>query len=431
MRIKEVEERTGLTAKAIRLYESKGLLRVARQAENAYRDYTEEDVERLKTIAVLRRLDVSIKEIKDWCDDRVPLSDLLHRVTAESMLEAEKVDNRLKVTAELAKILDEEPEKSLGDAIGEAEELRQLYAELEAAQEEFHGTLMWPLWFTIIAMGPVGWTAFRIFLGQTERALWSLAISLVILPFVCWQWFRYFQVDRARRKKSGCLAAVIFAACGLLLAFGSILLVSFFQQRFLMPETGYYTFRGLWQCVTVIYPIFLVWLIRELSSPDDTPAEEGEEAEETVPPTWRERLTAWAIIIALHIVLYYCCITGVSVYDGARFLRHGILHPTGEVYEVSDVVRVEAGFYGKWTWLPWKQTGDFYYEITFSDGRTENWAELYNCADEDSDPWEDLLEFDRVLMEAGVEKISDWDNREYFDYDQSCLDICDAILNNQ
>ena len=57
MRIKEVEQATGLTAKAIRMYESKGLLTVAREAENAYRDYTDEDVARLKTIAILRRLE--------------------------------------------------------------------------------------------------------------------------------------------------------------------------------------------------------------------------------------------------------------------------------------------------------------------------------------------------------------------------------------
>ena len=66
MRIKEVEERTGLTAKAICLYESKGLLNVARDNENDYRDYTEEDVERLKMIAFVREMDISIPGIKDW-----------------------------------------------------------------------------------------------------------------------------------------------------------------------------------------------------------------------------------------------------------------------------------------------------------------------------------------------------------------------------
>jgi DNA-binding transcriptional MerR regulator len=71
MRIKEVEKTTGLTAKAIRLYESKGLLSVARENENDYRDYTPEDVERLKTIAVLRQLDVPVKTIKEWVDGKL------------------------------------------------------------------------------------------------------------------------------------------------------------------------------------------------------------------------------------------------------------------------------------------------------------------------------------------------------------------------
>lgn len=34
-------------------------------------------------------------------------------------------------------------------------------------------------------------------------------------------------------------------------------------------------------------------------------------------------------------------------------------------------------------------------------------------------------------MEAGVEKVVSTENRELFQYDPSCLDICDAILGNQ
>lgn len=88
MRIKEVEERTGLTAKAIRLYESKGLLNVARDNENDYRDYTEEDVERLKMIAFLREMDISIQGIKDWADGKLTIKDLM-RYTAGQANDAE------------------------------------------------------------------------------------------------------------------------------------------------------------------------------------------------------------------------------------------------------------------------------------------------------------------------------------------------------
>ena len=49
MKIREVEEQTGLTRANIRFYESKGLLKPQRQ-ENNYRDYTQQDLEQLRNI---------------------------------------------------------------------------------------------------------------------------------------------------------------------------------------------------------------------------------------------------------------------------------------------------------------------------------------------------------------------------------------------
>ena len=422
MRIKEVEQRTGLPAKAIRLYESKGLLKPARETENDYRDYTEEDVARLKTIAILRKLDVSVAEIKEWTDGQTNLSDLLHRVSARGMLQTEKADDQVKLTVELLKILEEEPDIPLDEAVAEAEELRKLVAELDAAQESLRGNLMWPVWTTVIAMGPVGWTFLRIFLGETRDAMWSLAVSLLVLPFVCWQWFKYFQVDKSRRKKSGCLPALIFGVCGLLGALGSLILIESLQQLLFAPETGFYLFRPGWALVTLGYPLLVI----ELLTPSDDPEEEQDPEEKLTLP---EKLKVAGILVAFHLVLLYGCLTGASFYTEGQFICHSFFNPAGKVYELSDVEKVEAGFCG-FTLAPWKEKGGFYYEITFSDGRTENWADMSGSENEDSDPWEDLLKLDRILMEAGVEKISDWDHREDFPYDQSCLDICDEILNN-
>ena len=63
MTIKDAAAQTGLTPKSIRYYESKGLLSIARGAENAYRHYTEADIEQLKRIKVLRWLGLSVEEI--------------------------------------------------------------------------------------------------------------------------------------------------------------------------------------------------------------------------------------------------------------------------------------------------------------------------------------------------------------------------------
>lgn len=69
MKINEVCKLTGLTKKAIEYYQIKKLISPI-VGENGYRDFTEEDVERLKTIAILKKLDLSIDEIKQELESK-------------------------------------------------------------------------------------------------------------------------------------------------------------------------------------------------------------------------------------------------------------------------------------------------------------------------------------------------------------------------
>ena len=76
MNIKEIEQRSGLTRANIRYYEQEGLLRPARQ-ENKYRDYSEEDLETLLRIALLRSLGFSIDEIRRLQSGELALSEAM------------------------------------------------------------------------------------------------------------------------------------------------------------------------------------------------------------------------------------------------------------------------------------------------------------------------------------------------------------------
>ncbi len=62
MTIKEVCQASGLTKKAVSHYEKRGLLQPAVEG-NGYRSYSEEDLERLKEISVLRGLNLSVADI--------------------------------------------------------------------------------------------------------------------------------------------------------------------------------------------------------------------------------------------------------------------------------------------------------------------------------------------------------------------------------
>lgn len=63
MLINETSKITGLTKKAIEYYTEQKLI-FPTVLDNGYRDFTENDVECLKKISVLRKLDISIEEIK-------------------------------------------------------------------------------------------------------------------------------------------------------------------------------------------------------------------------------------------------------------------------------------------------------------------------------------------------------------------------------
>lgn len=64
MNIKELETLTGVTRQNIRFYEKKGLLTPDRNPQNDYREYTNEDVTRLQTIKMFRKLEISIEDIR-------------------------------------------------------------------------------------------------------------------------------------------------------------------------------------------------------------------------------------------------------------------------------------------------------------------------------------------------------------------------------
>ena len=65
----EVQDKTNLSRKAIEYYEEKGLIHPIK-LENGYRDYSDEDVEVLKKISLLRNLGLSISEIALYLDSK-------------------------------------------------------------------------------------------------------------------------------------------------------------------------------------------------------------------------------------------------------------------------------------------------------------------------------------------------------------------------
>lgn len=127
MKIKEVEQLTGITKANIRYYESQGLISPNRES-NGYRTYDESHIKELLKIKLLRTLGLSIESIKALCDGKISLEEALserksqfhgqHQELAVSekiiniMLDSDSAFHELKPEEYLA-LLDHEKENSI------------------------------------------------------------------------------------------------------------------------------------------------------------------------------------------------------------------------------------------------------------------------------------------------------------------------------
>ncbi len=100
MTIKEIEMQSGMTRANIRFYEAEGLLNPERRA-NGYRNYSEDDLEVLKRIRLLRSLRISLEDIKRLHSGEQELSDMLYRHLAQLQLE----ENDIQKSRDLCKLM--------------------------------------------------------------------------------------------------------------------------------------------------------------------------------------------------------------------------------------------------------------------------------------------------------------------------------------
>lgn len=102
MKIKDMESALGISKANIRFYEKEGLLDPKR-AENGYREYTNEDLERLRIVVVLRKLGVSIEHIKKILNHEESLQNVMQCNILELKDKIEELEGALAVCRQIHK----------------------------------------------------------------------------------------------------------------------------------------------------------------------------------------------------------------------------------------------------------------------------------------------------------------------------------------
>ncbi|HJP72203.1 MAG TPA: MerR family DNA-binding transcriptional regulator [Candidatus Limnocylindria bacterium] len=115
MKVSELADRAGTSAKTIRFYEAEGILPSPPRSENGYRDYGETDVCRTRVVVSLRNLGLELPEAgrlagmcaEGHCDDMSEL--LAARIPERRRAVAAAMEELTHLDAELASL-----ERSLG-----------------------------------------------------------------------------------------------------------------------------------------------------------------------------------------------------------------------------------------------------------------------------------------------------------------------------
>lgn len=443
MTIKDVEKITGLTAKSIRYYEDKGLLKVERNEENSYRSYSEANVERLKWIKLLRYLEFSIEEIHAFFEkSTVEASDILYKKAVEFQ---DKTDD-FKTKTDMCITLGKEYGKS--ETILEKYEEKLEFFESEDYEEfkEFAKEariISTPRLIvnTLILGAPLAMLFINI-----QREFYSALTLNALLAFVgvammAWLWKDYFANRRIYKKKMQekgksdktvlllmiPLLILMFVA---FIAIDKLVFTSMAPNGWLFYQLNVHTEWLLIVLLISVLGMGFVWLSKNVFHLDKKTTESLEDA--FIP--WEVFEKFKAPIIILWVILAYICVTSVTYVTEDAIVHHTPLNPLGTSYTYEDVEKVDVNFGTKsWAIFEYKRKGSFNYvvsvdgkEVAFHTPTVNEDIERYV-----ENSYLELEEFDQKLMELGVEKSSDTTYSEFCDFDQEYVDRFLRIAENE
>ena len=100
MTIKDVEALLDIPRATVRFYEKEGLISPTREG-NGYRDYSDDDVEKLKKIIIFRKIGLSVEEINDLFDGVKTLEEVLDANIVNLQKQMEELKGAMKLSQKM------------------------------------------------------------------------------------------------------------------------------------------------------------------------------------------------------------------------------------------------------------------------------------------------------------------------------------------
>ena len=175
MKINEVEALVGITRKNIRFYEAEGLLAPRRNSENGYRDYGDAEVQVLLQIKLLRKLGVSLEEIRKMQTGIHTVGDGMRRHMVTLERDRNNLDQAIRLCSELTGRQERLSDLDAGSILKEMEAMEQSGATFQNKQKrDVRIRYVAPVFITVVMVLLMG--------GCAGLLLWGIALSASDAP---------------------------------------------------------------------------------------------------------------------------------------------------------------------------------------------------------------------------------------------------------
>ncbi|MEG0275465.1 MAG: MerR family transcriptional regulator [Coprobacillus sp.] len=427
MRIKDVELKTGLSAKAIRFYEGKGLIEISRNHSD-YREYSEDDIEKLLRIKLLRKCGLSIQELIDIEKGNQKLDDILYeRIEVFNKEELDRNDCKnlcvdvLKAKGDYQKLYDTVE-------LLDSDEYQEF---IESLAENELPSLSRQIFLTIVGMGPILSSLLFLEMKQYDRLWIGLLLSTVMTICLTLSWRSFitkykFQKETLKQGIIHFLKMFLIFIILLVILFGSMFGIMFLQNLVFMQDTTYILTQSRWTTLGFlllgfeILLLFLGFISRFMKHKDFKDYE------------WLfSRLVKhkWKLIVCSTLIGLFC-FTNVTAVHNEGIIKYSLFNIGGTHYNFDEVQQVKTGFHGNQ--IPYVQSkGDFYYYLIMDDGNKLVFVDCQTTSQYEEQTYSELVELDNQVMKYKPEKISNSDYFQYAMLDQEYIDRFISIINHK
>lgn len=444
MQIKEVENLTGLTAKSIRLYEEKGLIKVDRNKDNQYRKYSQENIETLKVIKLLRYLEFSISEIKEILEGSLDDSfKMLHEKETSYQSEIDNKKMKIEIIQDLYECLKTEckEENKFAEITSQYTDIIPL---LEQEFEQEKETLldvnypfkMFILFQSIICLVPI----IGIFINLKEQKLNNIYIDVlcsllatIILTFLWTGYFFYIRENKIKKDKTkkdnkyiwlsiAYLIICVILTCFLFCFINKIQIFLFAPDKWKFYSMDNLTVIML--AILLIFPLVSLFFntinkIRKHKS-DNLDDNKYKSTFKHTPYIKISKIVLW-------LILFYICFSKITFVTDKNIICYDFLHPQGVYYTYSQVTDIKTGF-GLKRFSINEKIGQFYYRIKLDN----KWIDLSLEEPQTyKDDYIELENFDNLIMKYNPNKISNEKGYENINLDKHYIERLLKIINNK